>query len=217
MIFDSSATGFKLPPNQRPENCTRFNRNFVKNSTSLLYDLLKQDSRVLTLGDGDFSYSLCIAESNACVGMKSQIVATSYESEETVINVYPTGRENLQKLLARNVTVKHSVDAANLLQSFQMSDFPGPALLFDVVVWNFPCIAARNGADGQTTELEENRELLRNFFNNIHQFLVHDPAEGRIGAVHVTHKTSEPFSWWGIRRIAEECDLNFHGAVVFDR
>lgn len=136
---------------------------------------------------------------------------------DSVLSIYPTGCGNLQRLNELNITVKHSIDAANLAESFQSSNLKHSDLLFDLVIWNFPCVAARNGADGQATELEENKILLRKFFQNIHSYLKHDPVRGRFGAVHVTHKTIEPFSWWGIENIAEESGFRFRGAVVFDR
>eukprot|EP01036_Dinobryon_divergens_P034138 gene34138-44109_t len=206
-----------LPANQRPENCLRYCRTFSISSSSFFHEEFEIDSRILILGDGDFSFSLCAAEYSHCHQMPCQILATSYESMDSVLSIYPTGCGNLQRLNDLNVTVKHSIDAANLAESFLSSNLKNPELLFDLVIWNFPCVAARNGADGQATELEENKILLRKFFQNIHSYLVHDPLQGRIGAVHITHKTIEPFSWWDIEDIAEENGFRFRGAVVFDR
>lgn len=207
-----------LPPNQRPENCLRFCRAFLKSSTSFFHEHFEIDSRVLILGDGDFSFSLCVAEYSHCNHMPGRVTVTSFESMESVLSIYPTGGSNLQRLQELNITVEHNIDAANLAESFQSANWKQHGeKLFDLVIWNFPCVAARNGADGQATELEENKLLLRKFFQNIHPFLSHDPAGGRFGTVHLTHKTIEPFSWWGIEDIAEDSGFRFHGAVVFDR
>ena len=40
--------------------------------------------------------------------------------------------------------------------------------------------------------IKENKKLIKDFFNNIKQFL-----KINFGEVHITHKTIEPFSWWG--------------------
>ena len=66
--------------------------------------------------------------------------------------------------------------------------------------------------DGQTKELEDNKNLLRKFFLNIFPYLKDDSSE-----IHITHKTIEPFSWWGVINLAEDSGLFCHGAVIFDR
>eukprot|EP01032_Pedospumella_encystans_P009510 gene9510-11187_t len=83
---------------------------------------------------------------------------------------------------------------------------------FDVVIWNFPCLSLPAGADGQAKELEANRELLTLFFKNVHAFL----RKGT-GEVHISHKTVEPFSWWGIKQLAKDSGFDFAYAVIFDR
>ena len=132
---------------------------------------------------------------------------------------------------------------------------------FDRVVWNFPCVpppeegeggsgegegegegttsasGAGAGEDGQSRELEANKELLRSFFRSCRPLLRNGGGE-----VHVVHKTREPFSWWNIPRLAAEgfsgetveagegaravaagstgdqpTPLRYSGAVVFDR
>eukprot|EP01034_Spumella_vulgaris_P007640 gene7640-9737_t len=82
---------------------------------------------------------------------------------------------------------------------------------FDVVIWNFPCSSLPAGADGQAKELEANRELLTLFFKNVHAFL----RKGT-GEVHISHKTVEPFSWWGIKQLAKDSGFDFAYAVIFD-
>jgi hypothetical protein len=47
---------------------------------------------------------------------------------------------------------------------------------------------------------------------NVHQYLRPDS-----GQLHVTHKTIEPFSWWEITQLAEECGLFLYCSIVFDR
>jgi 25S rRNA (uracil2634-N3)-methyltransferase len=189
----------KLPPNQRPEACPR--------SKGSIYDgLYTSNDRVLTLGDGDFSFSLSVARGvelfdGGC------LIATSHESKETILSTYPLSLEILNNLKKCGVKTMHNVDATNLLLTEFLKD-----KIFDFIVWNFPCVRASGGADGQATEIEENKSLLRRFFHSASKYL-----DERGGQLHIAHKTIEPFSWWGIEGLAEECGYISCGTIVFDR
>jgi 25S rRNA (uracil2634-N3)-methyltransferase len=195
----------KKIPNQRPEMCPRSrNQEFVRG-------LYSPNKKVLTVGDGDFSFSISLSNGlRADSDQPINCVASSYESGETVRSVYPTASENIQKLRARGVPVLHDVDSTSL------ETVPFLSLehrqSFDIIVWNFPCKRAEFGADAQVDDIEENKELLRGFFRSSSAFLRSDRSE-----VHVTHKTFEPFCWWNILEIAQECGFSCEGTMVFDR
>ena len=195
----------KLPPNQRPECCLRFkNAEFGG-----FYD---RKQRIVTIGDGDFSYSLSLARFFDTKA-KKKLVCTSHESLKSILATYPTSPAILEELAALKVTVMHEVDAT-ALQASLTSRLP-KSKRFDVVVWNFPCVRADRGADGQVDEIDNNITLLRNFFTNVGDIL--RSKDGSVGEVHVTHKTLEPFCWWDITKIAAECHCQCLGSIVFDR
>jgi 25S rRNA (uracil2634-N3)-methyltransferase len=205
-------------PNQRPEMCPRSrNKEFVQG-------LYSSEMKVLTVGDGDFSFSLSL--SNGLRNDPQQpinCIATSYESGETVCSVYPTATQNINKLRAKGVPVLHGVDSTSLetvpfLQEHHRNSF-------DVIVWNFPCKRAEFGADAQVDDIEENKQLLKGFFKSSRYFLKSSAVAGatttgeeqRPSEVHITHKTFEPFCWWNILEIAQECGFSCEGTMVFDR
>ena len=82
---------------------------------------------------------------------------------------------------------------------------------FDRIIWNFPCIRMENGFDGQNEQMEENKNLLMIFFSHISHCLL--PG----GQVHVTHKTKGPFYRWNLVSLAQNSNLIYTGAVIFDR
>jgi len=137
------------------------------------------------------------------------IMTTSYESQDTVLSTYPSSRSNINALKEMGCHVLFEVDATNLANTKVINDKCKD--YFDAIIWQFPCIAVSKGADGQVNELAENQELLRNFFKNA-QDLLNDTGE-----IHVTHKTSEPFSWWKIINLGIESGLKYEGSVIFDR
>lgn len=193
----------KLPNNIRPEMCPRhFKGNSKRKNVSL--NSLYFEKRVLTVGDGDFSFSLSLAEQGV-----SSLVATSYESGESVTRTYPTVSHTLPTLRDLRVPIHHDVDATNIQVSCPALD--AHLKYFDIIVWNFPCVAEVKGADGQSDLQNVNKQLLRDFFDNAKKYLV----DG--GEIHVTHKTIEPFCWWGIIELGIASGLYYHGSVVFDR
>ncbi|KAL4087195.1 hypothetical protein PRIC1_013092 [Phytophthora ramorum] len=202
-----------LLPNVRPEMCLRLAEPDEGQSSVAppaadqdrigLYDSA-QVKRILTLGDGNFSYSLALAKA---LGPDSgvELVTTSHESNKTVQETYPDGEKILNELNAMpHVTVMHEVDATDAEQMKTLGQF-------DRVMWNFPCVRAPRGEDGQNQEMEVNKQLLHNFFAHVNQILT--PT----GEVHVTHKTKAPFGQWGIEKIAADNKLRHQQSVVFDR
>jgi 25S rRNA (uracil2634-N3)-methyltransferase len=194
--------------NQRPEMCPRSN-------SSTYRGLYNQRMNILTLGDGDFSFSLSI-----CKGLKPKyakhLVSTSYESYKTVRSTYLSAHEHILELQSLGSQVLHNVDAC------QLSEGNLPEFKFDRVVWNFPCVAAQNGLDGQATELQLNIDMMKSFFQNVGNVLKQLPDSGSEEAsypseVHITHKTIEPFSWWHMEDIAKSQGFALIGKIVFDR
>ena len=178
----------KLPNNQRPESCPRSNCKLYNG----LYDY---KMNILTVGDGDFSFSLSVAKHlssfvNRERNEKLSFLATSHESLESLESTYSNVKDNINQLKGLKVKVIHNVDATALNN---VNRIVKKCLQFDVIIWNFPCIRIAAGADGQTNELEENKSLIRNFLLNAKDYLKDD-----VGEVHITHKTIEPFSWWGM-------------------
>ncbi|EGZ16142.1 hypothetical protein PHYSODRAFT_316216 [Phytophthora sojae] len=198
-----------LLPNVRPEMCPRMAEPTEQQQQTQtqhcvgLFDA-KHVQRILTVGDGNFSYSLALARA---LGPDSGVtlVATSHESNKTVLETYPDGEKILAELNAMpHVTVQHEVDATDAEQMKQLG-------LFDRVIWNFPCVRAPRGEDGQNQEMEMNKQLLHGFFAHVGQMLT--PT----GEVHVTHKTKAPFGQWGIENIAKTNKLRHQQSVIFDR
>lgn len=174
----------QVPPNQRPEMCARYRTRASQaemNATpsGKCVGIYLKRNRILTVGDGDFSFSLALmSESNK---LKLRLTATSHESFETVTTVYPNCHEILKSLKSLGATVLHTVDATNLAscKSIALNSF-------DTVVWNFPCIKGETtSADGQYSEIELNRTMLRLFFVNVQPYLRKDGKR----EIHVTHKS----------------------------
>ena len=202
----------RLPVNVRPELCPRSSQL----SSSLRYYLAGDN--ILTLGDGDLSFSksvLSLMQSQSIrnenldnMSHYSNLVATTHEPFTRLQTVYPNCEYIINSLREFGVDVRHEVDATALEKSFSRSAYSN---YFDYIIWNFPCIRMQFGADGQVKELQDNKLLIQNFFANCAYLLKHG------GEIHITHKTVEPFSWWGIEQIAEQFGFVCMRRIVFDR
>eukprot|EP00964_Phaeocystis_antarctica_P029129 scaffold16412_cov59-Phaeocystis_antarctica.AAC.13 len=126
-------------PNARPETCFRLVRaaNSTKMPRVVSIGLYRQGQSILTVGDGDFSFSLALAR--ALKG--ARVVATSYESHASLAKVYGAAcTDALRELEQLGAVVAHGVDAAELGTTLPVGAVPTGG--FDRVVWNFPCASA---------------------------------------------------------------------------
>ncbi|RHY35302.1 hypothetical protein DYB32_000190 [Aphanomyces invadans] len=210
--------GKDVMPNVRPEQCPRFSDPDANtgdgddgtDDASAEPEIVPRNvmfqplQRVLTVGDGNFSFSRALLE---YLHDGAQLTATSHEAKDTVVEIYPDSAAILDTLTNAGATVVHEVDATSVtsLKAAARSE------KFDRVVWNFPCVRMPDGADGQNGEMEENKALLQGFFRAVVSVLAPH------GEVHVTHKTKPPFGQWGIVALAEANGLRHEGSVVFDR
>lgn len=202
-FYDENNNIFKLLPNKRPETCMR--------SKSVTYNGIYNSSyRVLTIGDGDFSFSLSLARhfNKKC---HNKLIATSHESLQSLYDTYPDFEVILSELNSLGVSIYHEIDASNLSEDIKKLKFNR----YDKIIWNFPCVRIDNGNDGQTSELEQNVELLTKFFNQVKSILISSSYSQT--EIHITHKTIEPFCWWNIIDIARSCGYMHCGSIIFDR
>jgi len=158
----------KCAPNQRPESCPRSSKPAGAGAGAGatyagLYNANMQHS-MLTVGDGDLSFSLSVARGVAAArdaslslsgtectrggagagagagvsaGRSSagfHLTATTHESLQSLLATYADAADNIAALVSLGVTVLHDVDATQLAAS------PVGNKTFDVIVWNFPCI-----------------------------------------------------------------------------
>ena len=108
-------------------------------------------TRVLLVGEGDFSFTRALVNATSTSTSSVAITATSLESERAIRDAW-RGAKNVDALArAPNVCVKHGVDATALLDTFDRGSF-------DRVCFMFPHIAGKG-------RINRNRELLFGYFS----------------------------------------------------
>jgi hypothetical protein len=241
-------------PNQRPEQCPRMksfqkqqqqqtkkNKNDNTTATNDNNSFLgcRPNMTILTVGDGDFSFSLGLArrlmtlkrntiekyDSSSGKNGSTRIIATSYETEETLRKVYPKNFDTtVQELKQLGVDIAYTVDATSITETlpFLIEDKP---IKFDRIIWNFPCTAIAKGQDGQNQEMEHNKSLVRRFVHSAQSIL-----DANQGEIYICHKTKPPFNQWNLEHVALEkqtsssssppsttSKLQYTGRIVLDR
>jgi len=219
---------------KRPEECERFKRYHhhhhqeEEDKKQSVVGLYAKGDRILTVGDGDLTFSLSLAKRLK----KVKLIATTHETRASLEKAY--GKDAMKATLdelavcGEDVLVLHGVDAAKLKES--LMDAAAVAAKssnkrdvlervekcidegFDKIVWNFPCVSreedtgeakdgAREGADGRNpADVELNRNLTLTFIANAAVMLRKKKSKKKRGAseVHVTHKVGMHPSSWNV-------------------
>ncbi|XP_015739637.1 ferredoxin-fold anticodon-binding domain-containing protein 1 [Coturnix japonica] len=114
------------------------------------------ESRVLLLGEGNFSFAAAL-----CEAAGTRVVATCYEREEEVV-ARSRAAENIRRLRDRGAEVLFSVDCTKLKDYFLQGKRE-----FDCIYFNFPHCGRKAG-------VVKNRELLSCFFHSCAEVLAQD-------------------------------------------
>lgn len=186
-----------LPRNVRPEEC--------KSCGQVASCRLFAGCRVLTVGDGDLSFSVALKRGGALVH------ATSLASNLTDLQQRYHTIAVAQHAAELQGRVAYGVDATRLADYVKQR--------FDRVCFNFPCVDVADGLDGQSPKsqradaaaVEANTQLVKRF-----ALSALDVLESH-GELLITHKTFPPYSWWRVSRVAAVGPLRCRGAIVMDR
>ncbi|XP_021816976.1 uncharacterized protein At4g26485-like [Prunus avium] len=152
--------------------------------------------KILLAGEGDFSFSVCLARA---FGLAVNMVATSLDSRESLMLNYSKAMSNVKELEARGCKVLHEVDVHSMSQHpFLIS------VRFDRIIYNFPHAGYLHGpfsSEYNMFQIWFHQDLIRGFLKNAREMLK------LMGEIHVTHKTTFPFSEWKIVELAQEVGL----------
>ncbi|CAL5403295.1 unnamed protein product [Camellia sinensis] len=160
--------------------------------------------KILLVGEGDFSFSACLARA---FGSAVNMVATSLHSQEWLKVKHWTSEAELQTLERLGCLILHEVDV------YEMGYHPTLSRRkFDVVIFNFPHAGHFYGFCERDEELiEMHRELVTAFFENARDLL----EEG--GEVHVTHRDDYPYNTWRLEKLASKTGFNLKEKVGFEK
>lgn len=169
---------------------------------------LDKQWRVITVGDGDLSFSRSLVEHHnmSCVG------ATTFDSKTTLLRHYVD--DHLTYLLDKGVPVYHEVDV------MRPDRFPDALLRgADLVIFQFPLLPVNENAaafsrvavSGDTNLAH--RWLLNRFLHNAHRYLL-DPDGA--GVCMITSKDVKPYSDWNLQgSVAQHTNMFFLGTSAF--
>ena len=111
-VVDANESLIHLRSNVRPEMCPRAGITQYENC------IYQHRNRILTIGDGDFSFSLSVARSCRSKSEKINLVATSHETLNSVLKTYQDSKSILSTLgKIPGVIILHEVDATKLRET----------------------------------------------------------------------------------------------------
>lgn len=171
---------------------------------------------VLTVGDGDFSFSYSLAL------MGINVIATVYNSQQSFLEEFDDSF--YRELCALNAPIFFGVDVTKPKWVDTINE------AWDILVWNFPHNG--KGICSQTHNIYSQQQLLSKFFTNLPRHSSHDGSNlfnpivkrkkpdksalfdivhnntlsfDRCKLVYITIWSGEPYDSWDVRQIARRC------------
>ncbi|KAI3889227.1 hypothetical protein MKX03_006459 [Papaver bracteatum] len=163
-----------------------------------------RSQRILLVGEGDFSFSACLANA---FGSATNMVATSLDSEETLLEKYSSTRQTIRQLQKLGCLVLHDVGVHDMLYDTDLM-----SMKFDRIVFNFPHAGhfpSLYETDGFLIEMH--KKLLLGFFKSASKML------SKAGEIHVSHRNDFPYNKWEIKKLANSAGLQLIGKVKFQK
>lgn len=171
--------------------------------------IIKKEWRILTVGDGDLSFSYSLWKYHQPVNL----TATVYDSQTTMLDKY---RENCYPaLIENNVPVHFDFDVTDKNSWSTLSQQH-----FDVVIFQFPLLPAFGSFEEYKNQGKQqsintlNRSLLRTFLKNAFKYFL-DPNGEQL--CFITSKDVKPYREWNIENaLHQQTDFHYLGSSLFD-
>ncbi|GAB2279791.1 hypothetical protein Dimus_014430 [Dionaea muscipula] len=160
------------------------------------------DQKILLVGEGDFSFSVCLA---VAFGSATNMVATSLDSREFLCENYKRAMRNILELTNRGCAVMHEIDATKMAKKYS----PLHGMQFDRIIFNFPHAGVFNNDESRGARLRKNQKLISMFLANAKMMIKND------GEIHIRHKFKGFFREWKIQQLGEHEGLRLIEAVPF--
>lgn len=171
--------------------------------------IIKKEWRILTVGDGDLSFSQSLQKHH----QPKHLTATVYDSLKTMNHKY-----------SKNAYHTLQQDKVAVLFSFDVTDINTWSTLtkqsFDVVIFQFPLLPAfrsfdeYKARDAQVSINTLNRLLLRAFLNNAFEYFL-DPQGEQL--CFITSKDVKPYREWNIENsLHQESNFHYQGSSRFE-
>lgn len=163
--------------------------------------------RILTVGDGDLSFSLALQRHHR----PAQLTATIYDPLATLTSKY--GNDNYLQLVNSDCQVLTGFDVTDPLSWRDLNHQQ-----FDLIIFQFPLIPAFGSQalfqQQQAGANTLNRRLLRAFLLNSHNHFL-DPNGAQLAVI--TSKDVKPYREWNIEHsLALNSELNYLGSMTFN-
>ncbi|KAE9034226.1 hypothetical protein PR003_g5698 [Phytophthora rubi] len=160
--------------------------------------------RVLTVGDGNFSYSLALAKQRKSLGDDTpplELTATSYDSYEELVAKYPESKRICAQLKELGASVLHRVDATNIRESLVAAGATPDK--FHAVVFNHPHCGEEN--------VRRHQSLLSHFYASALEVLEQEEVSEDSGVL-LTLAEGQPERWQAVQR-ALSAGLKLHRQI----
>ncbi|KAL1556137.1 25S rRNA (uracil(2634)-N(3))-methyltransferase [Salvia divinorum] len=158
---------------------------------------------ILLVGEGDFSFSACLARA---LGSAAKVIATSLDSQEFLKKNYGNAVSNIAELRRRAGKVMHGIDATKMANHELLRQ-----LKFDRIIYNFPYAGIFDKSVPKESQLSRHRKLVSKFLMNARNMLIEN------GEIHITHKTNGFHTDFKVESIASSHGLRLIEAVRFER
>ncbi|KAG2384160.1 Heavy metal-associated isoprenylated plant protein [Vigna angularis] len=119
--------------------------------------------------------------------------------------LYAKASQNLKELEDLGCTIVNPVDVMTMAEHRLLQ-----GRKFDRIIYNFPH-AGFGGRESDFSQIQRHRDLVRGFLQNAKLML------SSFGEIHITHKTTYPFTMWYIEYLASCEGLRLVGEVEFDK
>ncbi|KAL8264452.1 hypothetical protein R6Q59_022582 [Mikania micrantha] len=181
----------------------RKNMNISKDKEGWI-DCYNSSQKILLVGEGDFSFSACLARAFRTA---ENIVATSYLKKELLVRDHWTCIPHLLELERLGCLLLYEIDVYRMHTHHILKN-----MKFDIIIYNFPHAGHFvHLREHDPVLIEMHKELVETYFKNASKMLTSG------GEVHLRHRDDPPYDRWNVVLLAAKAGLTLKEKVDFNQ